>query len=98
MLSLNSPGEVIRSVASRAKDRRLREGLTQQALADRSGVSFGSIKRFERTGEISLRGLVQVAFALGVQGDFEGLFQPIPFATLDEVLATPRKPMRGRRR
>lgn len=98
MLSLISPGDVVASLASRARDRRLREGLTQAALADRSGVSLGSLKRFERTGEVSLGSLVRIAFALGAEDGFDGLFAPLSFQTLDEVLAEPRKRARGRRR
>ncbi len=98
MLSLDSPNDVMFSLASRARERRLREGLTQDALAERSGVSLGSLKRFERTGEVSLGSLVRIAFALGAQDGFDGVFAPLPFETLDDVLAEPRKRARGRRR
>lgn len=38
-------------------------------LADISGVSYGSIKRFEQTGQISLLSLTRIAMALDIAGE-----------------------------
>ena len=65
---------IMRSLAERAKARRKEQKLSQQSLAKRSGVSFGSIKRFERLGEISLKSLLRIALALDMTGDFDKLF------------------------
>lgn len=53
---------------------RLAQNLTQKGLALRSGVSLGSIKRFEASGEISLSSQLDIAMALGCLRDFESLF------------------------
>lgn len=37
-------------LAKRVKRIRKRKGLSQEALANASGVSYGSVKRFETTG------------------------------------------------
>lgn len=71
---LKSQQEVMQEIATRAKDQRLEQNLTQEGLALRSGVSLGSIKRFERTGEISLKSLIDIALALGCLDDFDTLF------------------------
>ncbi len=71
---LKSQQEVIQEIAKRAKFKRLEQNLTQEGLALRSGVSLGSIKRFERTGEISLKSLIDIALALGCLEDFDALF------------------------
>ena len=42
------PGEVLADIAHRVAARRKEQGLTQAQLAEKSGVSLGSIKRFER--------------------------------------------------
>lgn len=97
MLSLISPGDVLRRVSARAKGVRLAQDLTQAGLAARSGVSLGSLKRFERTGEISLRSLVQIAFALGAEKDFLDLFPAPAFKSLSDVIGDKNKPRRGRR-
>jgi transcriptional regulator with XRE-family HTH domain len=50
---------------------RKQAGLTQTELAKRSGVSLGSIKRFELTGQISLESLLKSVHVLNRISDFE---------------------------
>ena len=68
--------ETVAELAQRAKSMRLAQNLTQAGLEQRSGVSLGSIKLFERTGKISSESLVKIAIALGASEGFDGLFQP----------------------
>ncbi len=75
---LKSPLEVMQDIAHKAKAKRLEQNLTQQGLSVRSGVSLGTIKRFERFGEISLKSLIDIALALGCIDDFEELFKNNP--------------------
>ena len=70
---LRSPGDVNTDIAKRMRARRKKK-LSQAQLSVNSDVSLGSLKRFERTGEISLSSLVKIAFALGCQDDFDALF------------------------
>ena len=49
-----TPEEINMALAQRLSRIRKRRNLSQQALAAKSNVSFGSIKRFETTGQISL--------------------------------------------
>ena len=72
---LKSKQEIIQDIALRAKAKRLEQNLTQQGLSVRSGVSLGTIKRFERFGEISLKSLIDIALVLGCLDDFEELFK-----------------------
>ena len=60
--------------------------LTQEGLAARAGLKFATYRRFEQVGEISLRGLLQIAFALNALPDFEMLFAQKQYQSLDEVL------------
>ena len=46
--------EMDQALAKRIRDIRKRRSISQERLAMSSGVSFGSIKRFENTGKISL--------------------------------------------
>ena len=50
-------------------------GYSQAELALRSGVSLGSIKRFEQSGQISLESLVKMAHLLDRLNDFDVVFQ-----------------------
>ena len=73
-ISLKTPKEIRQDLATRAKERRLSLNISQQDLAERSGVSLGSIKRFESSGLVSLSSLLEIALVLGSLNDFEGLF------------------------
>lgn len=97
-LILLSPHEVTKQLAKSAQVKRLALNLSQQSLSNRSGVSFGVIKKFERTGQISLESLVKIALVLGSLEEFTGLFKPIPpqnVTTLDELI-NEKKRKRGR--
>lgn len=65
---------------------RKRKKITQKQLAARSGVSLGSLKRFEQSGEISLQSLTKIAIALDVENELEGLFDNVPFASIEEII------------
>jgi transcriptional regulator with XRE-family HTH domain len=58
-------------LAQKHKVLRKQAGLTQTELAKRSGVSLGSIKRFELTGQISLESLLKSVQVLNRISDFE---------------------------
>ena len=64
-----------RELVDRVRSRRKEQRISQQRLAEQSGVSFGSVKRFERFGEISLSSLLRIAQVLQCEADFAGLFQ-----------------------
>ncbi len=82
-------------IAVRAKAARLAANLSQQGLAERSGVPLGTLKRFERAGAASIEVVVRIALALRMENGFETLFAPPRFASIDEVLAAPVKRRRG---
>ena len=78
--------EIDNDIANRMVKLRKRRKITQKALAAKSGVSLGSIKRFEQSGEISLQSLTKLAIALGVEGELEALFEEVPFDSIEEIL------------
>lgn len=65
---------VANDLIERVRARRKAQGLTQRRLADRAGVSYSSLRRFETTGEISLTSLLRLAQTLGCLEDFNALF------------------------
>lgn len=66
---------VTADLVSRIKLRRKEAKISQSKLSTLSGVSFGSIRRFEGTGEISLKSLIRIANALDYLEDFDLLFR-----------------------
>ncbi len=77
-LSLKTPKEVALDIASRLRARRLAQNLTQAGLASRAGMSTPSLKRFEKTGEISFVSLLRIALVLGCLDECENLFTTAP--------------------
>ena len=70
------PSDILMSTAQKVAE--LRKGLkwTQQDLAEKSGVSYGSIKRFERFGKISFESLLKIAEVLNRLDEFDALLLP----------------------
>ena len=66
--------QVAATLAERVRERRKERKLSQRALALRSGVTYASIRRFEKIGEISLSSLLKIAAALDCLPDFLSLF------------------------
>ena len=96
-MNLKLSNDIINDVRFRAQQKRIACGFTQAELAERSGVSLGSVKRFERTGEISFSSLMAIAEIVGALDDFATLFAPTQtYATITEVLAKDVKRQRVR--
>ncbi|HRU38895.1 MAG TPA: helix-turn-helix transcriptional regulator [Candidatus Goldiibacteriota bacterium] len=92
------PGEISKDISKRARERRLELNLSQAALAKRSGVSLGTLKRFERIAEISLKNLLLLAAAMDALDGFKGVFSGRNYATFEEAVESGpyRKRKRGR--
>ena len=86
-LTMKTPDIVQAELAERVRARRKELRYSQAELAHRSGVSLGSLKRFEHTHEISLASLVKLSFALGCNDDFDGLFARQRYESIEEVIA-----------
>ena len=78
--------EINNNIAQKIVRLRKRKKITQKQLAARSGVSLGSLKRFEQSGEISLQSLTKIAIALDVENELEDLFNNVPLASIEEVI------------
>jgi len=93
----HSPNEIARMLAERIRAERLRREWKQDTLAERSGVSLPTIRRYERTGRTSLANLLKLCHALGRLDEFAELFKPPPASSIDELDArSAPKPKRRR--
>ena len=76
--SLNKiPTDALNETAQHLKRLRKQQRLPQAQLAVRSGVSLGSLKRFEQTGQVSFEHLLKLAHVLDGLSDFEHLLAPV---------------------
>ncbi len=84
--NFSNPSDIALQIAARVNARRFELDLTQEGLAARAGIEFASYRRFEKTGEISLRGLLQIGFALNTLSEFDALFMQKQYQSIDTVL------------
>ncbi|MDX9814288.1 MAG: helix-turn-helix transcriptional regulator [Sulfurimonas sp.] len=96
-ISLSTPNTILQTIKENFKQKRLQQNLTQEGLATRSGVSLGSIKRFETTGKISLEFLLNLALVLNCLDDFKDLAkqEQKEYKTIDDLLKTKPTKKRG---
>ena len=81
-----TPEEINLALAKRLTGIRKRRGLTQEQLSEKSNVSFGSIKRFETSGQISLISLTKIAVALDCVDELKNLFTEVKYNSIEEVI------------
>ncbi|MCG3660206.1 helix-turn-helix domain-containing protein [Aliarcobacter butzleri] len=72
-ISISTPKSIMQDLKDKFKQKRLSLNLTQEGLSNKSGVSLGSIKRFESSGEISFESLLKVALVLNCLDDFKNI-------------------------
>ena len=78
--------ELDQKLAQRIRNIRRRRSISQEKLAEMSGVSYGSIKRFETSGQISLISLTKIAIALDLADELRNLFTQAPYKDIQEVI------------
>ena len=81
-----TPEELNKKLAMRVRNIRKRRSISQQKLSDISGVSYGSVKRFETTGQISLLSLTKIAIALDIADELRNIFTQVPYRNIEEVI------------
>jgi transcriptional regulator with XRE-family HTH domain len=95
MLSINiqTPSSLMIQLKDKFKQKRLSFKLTQEGLASRSGVSLGSLKRFESSGQISLESLLNLALVLECLNDFSLIAneKKDTFSSIDDLIKSNKK-------
>ena len=83
---LETAEELDRKLAQRIRNIRKRRSISQEKLSSMSGVSYGSVKRFEATGQISLISLTKIAMALDIADELRSIFTQVPYKNIQEVI------------
>lgn len=88
MVSLITPSKAQKKLAEQARARRLQMELTQEGLAERSGVPLPTLRKFERTGSISLESFLKIHMVLGSLEDIVKAtkVKGTKFSSIDDVL------------
>lgn len=95
---LITPAKAQKKLAEQARARRLQMDLTQEGLAKRSGVALPTLRKFERTGVLSLESFLKLHMVLGGLEEIikSTQIKNAPFLSIDDVLKTDRTPTRKR--
>ncbi|AFL84748.1 Helix-turn-helix protein [Belliella baltica DSM 15883] len=88
MISLISPSKAQQKIAANIRERRLLLELTQEGLAERSGVPLATLRKFEQKGMISLESLLKLLLVVGGLEEIVNTLKPqkSKFASIDDVL------------
>lgn len=81
-----TPNDIAKELVEKIKQHRKKLKISQAQLAIKSGVSLGSIKRFESKYEISLNSFIKILIALNLEQDLENLFTQKNYNSIDEVI------------
>ena len=81
-----TPNDIAKELVEKIKQHRKKLKISQAQLATKSGVSLGSIKRFESKYEISLNSFIKILIALNLEQDLENLFTQKDYNSIDEVI------------
>lgn len=87
----DTPSDVAIRIADRLKNIRKRKKITQKQLAARSNVSYATLRKFEKTGKISLESFIKLTMELGVVEEINDLFTEPVYASLEEVVNASRQ-------
>jgi transcriptional regulator with XRE-family HTH domain len=82
------PSDILKEIADRHKKLRKINKYSQAELAKRSGVSLGTIKRFESTGQIALESLLKLAYLLDSLNDFNAIFLKEDMSKIEKLFST----------
>ena len=83
---LKTPNEMALEAAKRFRKVRKTKSITIKELSERSGVPYSTIRRFERTGELSFVALVKLVSAMNEDDQIERLFADYKPSTIEEVI------------
>ena len=81
-----TPNDIAHELVEKIKQHRKKLKISQAQLASKSGVSLGSIKRFESKHEISLNSFIKILIALNLERDLENLFTRKNYNSIEEVI------------
>ena len=90
MESLISLSRAQQQLTSHLRSRRLQQGLTQEGLAKRAGVSLPTLRKFEQKGLISMESFLKLLMVLDGLEEIVSALEPKnrDFQSIDEVLQT----------
>lgn len=82
----DTPSDIAIRLAQRMKSIRKRRKITQKQMAARSNVSYATLRKFEKTGQISLESFIKITMELGMTSELNDLFSTPIYHSIEEVV------------
>ena len=86
----DTPSDVAKRLAYKIRKIRKQKKITQRELSGRSNVSYATLRKFEKTGQISLESLIKLTMELGVVNEINELFANPVYNSIEEVINADR--------
>ncbi len=86
LYNFETPSDVAIKIAQKLKSIRKRRKITQKQLAARSNVSYATLRKFEKTGQISLESFIKISMELGLLNELNNLFSDPTYNSIEEVI------------
>ena len=83
---LDTPSDIAVKLAQKMKSIRKRRKITQKQLAARSNVSYATLRKYEKTGQISLESFIKISMELGLTNELNNLFSTPVYNSIEEVI------------
>ncbi len=83
---LDTPSDIAVKLAQKMKSIRKRRKITQKQLAARSNVSYATLRKYEKTGQISLESFIKISMELGLTDELNNLFSTPIYNSIEEVI------------
>ena len=82
----DTPSDIAVKLAQKLKSIRKRRKITQKQLAARSNVSYATLRKFEKCGQISLESFIKISMELGLTSELNNLFSSPIYNSIEEVI------------
>ncbi|MCR5824112.1 MAG: helix-turn-helix domain-containing protein [Lachnospiraceae bacterium] len=83
---LDTPSDIAVQMSQKLKAIRKRRKITQKQMAARSNVSYATLRKFEKTGQISLESFIKISMELGLTDELKNLFSTPVYKSIEEVI------------
>ncbi len=94
--SIKTPEETLLDLSHKFKQIRLTKKWKRSTLSKRSGVTESSLRRFEQTGEVSMKNFLKLIHVMDRLDEMEALLNPpVAMSIKDLVKKEQKTPKRG---
>ena len=93
-----SESELLMTLADNVKSRRLERNLTQKDLSQKLNICLPTYRKFEQTGNLSLKNFIKIAIFFEETQNIKNLFTQTRYQSIEEVLEASKPPRKRARK